>query len=245
MMKLFLTLGTLALIASVASGQSGGDPIALARQLVVVTTPDWDSVDGYLQLYERRSNQWRPAGEKIRIVVGRAGMAWGRGLHGDAPAEGPVKKEGDGKSPAGIFSFSRAFGYAAKSEMAGIRLPYVQATGSLECVDDVKSRYYNRVLDRRRVKSPDWQSSEQMRRRDEQYRLGVIVDHNADGKAGCGSCIFLHIWSGQGKGTAGCTGMEPASMRQVAFWLDPAKKPVLVQLPAPEYEKLKSAWKLP
>ena len=47
--------------------------------------------------------------EGTDAILGYAGAAWGRGLHGDgAPAgrSGPVKREGDGRSPAGIHSAS-------------------------------------------------------------------------------------------------------------------------------------------
>jgi L,D-peptidoglycan transpeptidase YkuD (ErfK/YbiS/YcfS/YnhG family) len=84
-----------------------------------------------------------------------------------------------------------------------------------------------------------------MRRADEFYRLGVIVDHNADRVAGCGSCIFLHIWSGAGKGTAGCTAMEAPRMEAVLRWLEARKRPLLVQLPRGEFERLKAEWDLP
>src|SRR5262245_11255951 len=88
--------------------------IAESRQLVIVITSDWNGVDGVMKLYERDSinNLWKVVSEKIPVVVGRNGMAWGKGLHGGARGEGPVKQEGDGRSPAGAFSLSSAFGYA-------------------------------------------------------------------------------------------------------------------------------------
>lgn len=235
------------LLGVVAAGPS---PLAGARQLIVVTTSGWDAVDGSLRRYERATVRggWRPVGAPIPIVVGRNGMAWGRGLHGEAApagAAGPVKKEGDGRSPAGLFRLGPAFGYAPAAKTGARRVPYLQATPTLECVDDVKSAHYNRVLDRRSVKTPDWQSSEQMRREDDFYRLGVIVDHNADRAAGCGSCIFLHIWAGAGKGTAGCTAMESEKMETVFRWLDARTHPLLVQLPEAEFDRLREAWTLP
>ena len=93
------------------------------RQLILVTTGGWDAVDGEMKLYERDSinDRWNAVGEKIPIVVGRNGMAWGKGLHGDVVGEEPVKQEGDGRSPAGIFSLGSAFGYAPR-EQAGVRI---------------------------------------------------------------------------------------------------------------------------
>ncbi len=229
----------------------GSSALASSRQLIIVTTKTWNAVDGELRRYERDDvkKDWRSAGEKIPIVVGRNGMAWGKGLHGEPPrsekAPSPVKKEGDGRAPAGIFSLSSAFGYAPRRQAGGLKLPYAQATATLECVDDPRSAQYNRIIDRAGVKNPDWKSSERMRRDDEQYRWGVVVDHNAKGESGCGSCIFLHIWDAPGKGTAGCTAMEAAKMEELLRWLDAEKGPVLVQLPHAEFERLRQVWGLP
>lgn len=226
--------------------------LAHSQQLILVTTNDWNAVDGELLRYERTSNEqpWHVTGGKIAVVVGRNGMAWGKGLHGEPAALAkpgdPIKKEGDGRAPAGIFNLSAAFGYASPKESANVKLPYLQATPTFECVDDVRSAYYNRLVDRNKVAHPDWNSSEQMRRNDELYRWGAVVDHNANKpEAGAGSCIFLHIWSGAGKGTAGCTAMEPARMTELLSWLDAKQKPVLVQFPQAELERLRESLGLP
>lgn len=223
------------------------EEIAECRQLIIVTTCGWDAVDGEMTMYERDSinDKWKAVGEKIPIVVGRNGMAWGKGLHGDAIGEGPVKIEGDGRSPAGVFSLSSAFGYAPREQAGDVKLPYVQAVATLECVDDPQSAHYNRIVDRAGVEKPDWKSSERMRRDDDQYRWGVVVGHNAQDEPGCGSCIFMHIWEAPGKGTAGCTAMNSSSMESVLRWLDLKKWPVLVQLPQAEFERLREAWGLP
>jgi L,D-peptidoglycan transpeptidase YkuD (ErfK/YbiS/YcfS/YnhG family) len=220
--------------------------LAEARQLILVTTSGWKEVDGEMRLYERDpfNDQWKAVGEKIPIVVGRNGMAWGKGLHGGAIGEGPVKQEGDGRSPAGVFSLSSAFGYAPPEQAVGVKLPYVQAGATLECVDDPRSAHYNRIIDRAGVENPDWKSSERMRRDDDQYRWGVVVDHNARREPGCGSCVFLHIWEAPGKGTAGCAAMNSSSMEDVLRWLDAKMRPLLVQLPQPEFECLRTAWGL-
>jgi D-alanyl-D-alanine dipeptidase len=221
--------------------------IAESRQLILVVTGGWDAVGGEMTLYERDSinDQWRAVGEKIPIAVGRNGMAWGKGLHGEAIGEGPVKQEGDGRSPAGVFSLSSAFGYAAREHAGEVKLPYVQAVATLECVDDPQSAHYNRIIDRVSVENPDWKSSERMLRDDDQYRWGVVVDQNAKGEPGCGSCVFLHIWEAPGKGTAGCTAMNLSSMEDVLRWLDAKMRPLLVQLPRAEFERLRKAWGLP
>jgi len=219
-------------------------------QLLVVTTADWNAVSGTLQRYERdgAEGRWHPVGQAIEIVVGKNGLGWGKGVVSLAELSvsngDPVKKEGDGKAPAGVFSLNSAFGYASQKE-PGWRMPYITLTPSVECVDDSSSRSYNRIVDRTSL-TPDWKSSEQMRRSDELYRWGIVVDHNADPpRAGDGSCIFLHIWRGPRQGTVGCTAMPPEQIESLLAWLDPARKPLLVQLPQSQYNRVKRTWRLP
>lgn len=225
---------------------------ATFKQAVVVTTADWTTPEGILQRYDRFSPKdvWQPVGEAIPVVVGRNGLGWGIGLQGAANLEKPryggsEKREGDGRAPAGIFKLSSAFGYASAPQAAWIKLPYTAATSSLRCVDDPQSLHYNRLVDASQI-LPDWKSAEEMRRGDDQYRLGVVVDHNTDPVvSGRGSCIFIHIWKGAKTGTAGCTAMSQDNMELLLRWLDPAADPVLIQLPAPTYGQLRPVWGLP
>jgi len=234
--------------AHAQTGQASQIPQA-STQMLVVTTADWNAVDGTMQRYERSraGGKWKAVGDPVPVVVGKNGLGWGQGIVAvDAAVmwDGPVKKEGDGKAPAGVFSLSSVFGYAAEKP-GGWKMPYTALTPSIECVDDTASKFYNRVVDRSTV-SPDWKSSEQMRRPDELYTWGVVVDHNSNPVApGWGSCIFLHVWRGQGKPTVGCTAMAQPILESVIAWLDPAKQPILVQLPAVGYERLRKRWKLP
>jgi D-alanyl-D-alanine dipeptidase len=125
-------------------------------------------------------------------------------------------------------------------------MPFTTLSATVECVDDVQSGEYNRLLDAATVKQKDWKSSETMLRADDLYRLGFVVDHNANPPvAGKGSCIFLHIWRGAGQGTAGCTAMEPQHMEELAAWLDAGSSPLLVQLPREAYEAAAPQWGLP
>ncbi len=215
------------------------------RQMLMVLTPDWKSVNGKLQRFELSDQQWRAVGKPIDVVVGRAGMAWGRGLH-PTSATGPQKHEGDGCSPAGIFALRRAFGSEPPGTIPGLKMPYVQCTPGLECVDDPASTHYNQLLERPKNEKPDWQSSEKMLLTGGAYRLGVVVEHNTSpAVAGKGSCVFIHIWDGPGIGTAGCTAMELQNMEKLMGWIDAEANPILVQLPQAEYARLKQAWRLP
>jgi D-alanyl-D-alanine dipeptidase len=234
------------------------DAFAHSTQMIVVTTSGWNTVEGKLQRYERATTRekWHPDGDPIPIVVGKNGLGWGIGVIAtdDAKvrtASDPIKREGDGKSPAGIFALGTAFGYAAQP-LQGLKMPYLSLTPSVECVDDVDSKHYNRIVDSSIV-APDWNSSEHMRNAGESYRWGIVVDHNdiftasneIPSEPGKGSCIFLHIWSSHNQGTVGCTAMPQSELETLLQWLDPVRKPLLVQLPEPVYERLIDRWMLP
>ncbi len=217
-----------------------------SRQMVLVTTENWEKVSGTLQRFERSdlAAEWRAASSPIKIVVGRNGLGWGRGLHEEIKTE-PQKKEGDGKSPAGIFRLSSAFGFAPPDEMK-LKVRYLHVTDALECIDDINSVRYNSLVDNTHIFNSDWKSSEKMLAVGEQYRLGVVVEHNTDPRtSGKGSCIFLHIWKGDGSGTSGCTAMEKSEMEKLILWLDARANPVLVQLPEDEFLRVQSKWNLP
>lgn len=220
--------------------------VADARQLLVVTTAGWDDVQGQLRRYERATADaaWRPVGAAATIVVGKNGTAWDPGLAQSIP--GPVKREGDGRAPAGAFALGTAFGLAAPADAAWLKLPYVQEIATLECVDDSKSAHYNRLVDRATVATVDWKSSEKMAQVGEAYRWGVVVEYNTSpATPGHGSCIFLHVSPTPGNGTAGCTAMAAPALDEVMRWLDPALRPALVQMPAAALAALGGAWKLP
>jgi D-alanyl-D-alanine dipeptidase len=230
-----------------ASGKTTAPPLARSRQIVVVTTRGWDEVPGVLRRFERKGARgaWARVGPEVPVAVGRSGLGWGAGLVETSGAAGPQKREGDGRAPAGLFGLGTAFGFAPLREAAWLRLPYTPLTPSSECVDDSASSRYNLLVDRAAVAGVDWNSSERMRSV-EGYRWGLVVRHNAAPPvAGRGSCIFLHVWAGPGKGTAGCTAMEEESLKELLRWLDQEKGPLLVQLTEAEYARLRGAWRLP
>jgi L,D-peptidoglycan transpeptidase YkuD (ErfK/YbiS/YcfS/YnhG family) len=242
---LALTLGSAAIVSG-GQAKPADDPLNGSHQILLVLTDGWDSVNGTMQRFERSSadGPWRPIGPAVPVVVGRTGLAWGSGVS-TVQAPGPAKQEGDGKSPAGVFRLSTAFGQSP-DKPASWQLPYRYLSDDVECVDDARSASYNRLTTRRAEARADWSSSEKMWQ-EPLYKWGVVVDHNTAPhvRPSGGSCIFLHIWKGPGRGTAGCTAMEESALATTIAWLVPKPAPLLVQLPRAEYERLKTAWRLP
>ena len=214
-------------------------------QAVVVTTSGWDTYAGNAALFERKNatSDWKQVGEGFQVVVGSNGLAWAELLNGDIDMA-KIKQEGDGNAPAGLFPLTAAFGVGSKPN--AVELPYTKLDRYTECVDDVKSRFYNRIVNRMQVGNFDWKSSEKMLAVGDQYALGMFVAYNTfPVEKGRGSCIFLHVWKNAISGTAGCTAMERRNLERIVAWASPAKDPYLVQMPREIYNKRQKPWKLP
>jgi L,D-peptidoglycan transpeptidase YkuD (ErfK/YbiS/YcfS/YnhG family) len=247
-------LAALALAATLLAGcttRPEGDRAAAAgwgqaRQLVLVTVPDADAVHGSMRRFARERGRWQAIGRPVPVVVGRSGIAWGRGLH--PPQPGPAKREGDGRAPAGVFRIGHAFGYAPTHATA---LPYQAMDGYDWCIDVPGSPLYNRIVDAREVGADAIAGSTEPMRRDlhkdgdQRYRLGFVIEHNADAADRAGSCIFAHEWASPDTPTAGCTAMAPANMETLLAWLDPSAHPVFVLLADADHARLHARWDLP
>lgn len=247
--RIFLNTAAIAFLAALSFSQvKKPEPLPIklpfekSLQMIVVTTPDWNSVPGKAQLFERKNakSKWITVGDEFPIVVGRNGL--GRDPIGREDGTEPVKHEGDGRAPAGLFPLTSTFGNAD----VGSRLPFTKLDEFTECVDDTNSAFYNRIVNRMQVGNFDWSSSEKMLAVGSQYDLGVFVGYNSyPAVRGNGSCIFLHIWKDANSGTSGCTAMAREDLERVARWLDPTKNPYLVQMTVHEYDSNRKVLDLP
>ncbi|MEM1294184.1 MAG: L,D-transpeptidase family protein [Verrucomicrobiota bacterium] len=208
-------------------------------QLLLVNSANWESTSGELRRFLRDADgDWKEVESIIPVVLGRSGMAWGRGFHLESPIEIPIKQEGDGCSPAGLFELGTCFGRAPDFS-ANPDLPYRQATQSDYFVDDPESATYNRWVrwnsDGDQGKARNWESAESMLREDDLYEFGIVVRHNMEPVVpAAGSAIFLHVWRNSSHPTAGCTAMSRERLIELLSWLDFSKHPFLLQIPDSE-----------
>lgn len=115
-------------------------------------------------------------------------------------------KEGDGKTPKGVYGFSFAFG---SKENPGSTLPYTQVDNSYYWVDDSQSSYYNKFVTTSTT-VPDWKSAENILSGGASYRYVLATDYNATCTPGVGSAIFMHCLP---TGGAGCIAIPEESMK--------------------------------
>ena len=215
-------------------------------QCLLGVTDDWDSSTVTLSFYEKSERGWTRIGNSWKARLGKAGLVWGLGLN-PIPKGARTKREGDWKSPAGIFAIGGVWGYerAIKKHR---KLPYRQITTRDLWVEDPESKYYNHHVVLDHEPGTAWEKQQQMRQNDPAHSLKLFIAHNAPPKVvkWAGSAIFLHIWRDDGgRATAGCTAMEEKHLRALIVALDPAKRPVYVLLPRAEYERNRKAWGLP
>ncbi|MFN0274949.1 MAG: L,D-transpeptidase [Chitinophagales bacterium] len=200
-----------------------------SNQVIFITTPSWASTAGTASLYERKSTtrKWKCVAS-FAVTVGRNGLAWDNETKLPKYFTPKIKHEGDGNSPAGIFSLGPVFSYHT---MENINMPFEQVDSNDLCVDDRHSIYYNQLVDADTLLKKDFSSFEFMKRKDQLYEFGVWVNYNSNpAKAGNGSCIFLHVWQNESSPTSGCTAMSRENMTSIIYWLDEKKNPVLVQV---------------
>lgn len=206
----------------------------------------WDSSTVTLRFYEKEAGKWVQRGQPWQGRLGKKGLIWGSGIH-PVPAGASIKKEGDWRSPAGVFTLGGAWGYESKIRKHP-QLFYRQITPRDLWVEDPRSEHYNQHLILDHDPSTPWEKKQQMKQTDPAHALKLFIAHNAKPKIipNNGSSIFFHIWRDGGtKPTAGCTTMAEVRLREFIAQIDPDRRPLYVLLPKTEYEKLRHPWKLP
>jgi L,D-peptidoglycan transpeptidase YkuD (ErfK/YbiS/YcfS/YnhG family) len=181
---------------------------------VVVQRDGVDPFAARLSGYQLDEQGWRQTFRVVPAVIGRNGFA--------APGE---KREGDGKTPSGIYRLIRGFAYPGP---VYTYMPMKVSTPESFWVDDPESPDYNRRVDGK----PKARSYERMRRDDDLYKVGLVIEYNTDPVVkGHGSAIFLHVWQGPRSPTAGCVALAEVDLRSALFWLAPDKAPVIALNP--------------
>ncbi|MGB2402730.1 MAG: L,D-transpeptidase family protein [Akkermansiaceae bacterium] len=219
-------------------------------QIILGTSPGWNSSHASLTLYEKRGDYWNITINTWRARLGKKGLAWGNGIHPPQASSVLIKKEGDQRTPAGIFRIGGAYGYAPKVKHLE-KLPYRQITERDLWVEDPSSPFYNQHIILNNPPKTSWQQKAQMRQNDHAHSLKLYIGHNdailgSKPIPGHGSAIFFHIWRDKGaRATAGCTSMSEPALKKLIARIDPERNPIYVIIPQEEYQRLRKSWRLP
>ncbi len=245
---LLLTLLLTLLLPHVAQAVLPAD----CTQAVIGISKGWNDSHVTLSLVERgRDGRWQRVLGPIPGRLGRSGLVWGLGLH-ENPQGATIKREGDGRSPAGIFRIGGLWVTHKEPVQRHRRLPEVKVGPNDLWVSDPRlPKLYNSHLRLKHPARTPWELHEQMRQTDYPHSIKLLICHNwkdTPGRpvVGAGSSIFFHIWRRDGAApTAGCTSMAEANLRALIARLDPARKPAYILLPHAEYARLRTPWRLP
>lgn len=217
-------------------------------QAIIGIAEGWDSSHVTLSVVEKNTRgQWVRVLGPYRGRLGRAGLVWGLGLHSN-PWFATTKKEGDWRSPAGVFSLGGLWVTNKKPVQRDARIPYVQVGPSdLWVSDPAYPHLYNRHVRLDHPAATPWEKKEQMRQTDYAHSIKLLIGHNTQNpRVGAGSSIFFHIWRKDGASpTAGCTAMDETHLRTIIARLNPTRYPVYILLPREEYAKYRKSWRLP
>jgi L,D-peptidoglycan transpeptidase YkuD (ErfK/YbiS/YcfS/YnhG family) len=189
-------------------------PLHRATRLIIITVPDMTSVKATLHTFERKTPAnaaWQRSGPPETAVVGTSGIGWADNFSYLGKKDEPIKREGDKRTPAGIFRVAGPFGFEASKLNGYTRL----SRGNSFCVEDPTSRLYGKIVDKRIAASV--KQTEDMSA-DPSLKNGMIVDYPARRGAKAGSCIFLQVWNGDAVGTDARVGMPNDRLTVLQKW---------------------------
>lgn len=224
---------------------------AACRQAILGIAESWDSSQVTLSLVEKHGNSWVRVLGPIPGRLGRNGLVWGLGLH-PVPRGATTKREGDLRSPAGVFLIGGLWVTNKQPVRHHRKLREVKVSPQDLWVSDPRTPHlYNRWVRLDHPARTEWEKREQMRQSDYPHSIKLLICHNTaetQGRpvVGAGSSIFFHIWRRDGAApTAGCTSMAEQNLRAIIARLNPDLHPVYILLPRREYVRLRSNWQLP
>ena len=187
--------------------------IGQSTQVILVRERRSLSSPGYfVYAVEKEHDHWKWVSGPMEATIGKNGFA--------LPGE---KREGDGKTPSGVFSLKRTFGY---DKTVKTKMPYLQASEEDLWVDDPNAPDYNQWVKQGETNAVSY---EKMKREDGQYRYGIVIEYNTNPVIkGHGSAIFFHVWKGKEFPTSGCVAVSGEDIVKIFEWLDPSASPVII-----------------
>lgn len=181
--------------------------VGSSRQVLLVAAETATATTARLSWWVRHTDgSWHLNRSDVAARVGVRGMT-------------TSKREGDGKTPMGIFPLSLGFGWHANP---GTRLTWKRSDTNSRWVDDSSSAFYNRWM--QAPANGRWDSAERLRITS--YTYALDLGYNLARSPGKGSAIFLHL--NTGRATAGCVSTDQTTMLATLRWLNPALRPVVV-----------------
>ena len=115
-----------------------------------------------------------------------------------------IKKEGDKKTPKGIFKIENLYYRKDRLDRPLTSLKCIEIKNNMGWCDDIYyPKKYNKL-----IKTNIQIKHEKLKRKDHKYNLLIPIRYNFERpRVGLGSCIFIHLTKDY-KPTAGCIGLK-------------------------------------
>ncbi|MCI1779488.1 MAG: L,D-transpeptidase family protein [Bacteroidales bacterium] len=174
-------------------------------QLIVVYNDNPAETAAKLFAFEKKDSCWKVKYGPVKVHLGKDGFA--------APGK---KREGDEKTPTGLFGLGPLFSYEATVDTG---LPFTQVSSDDKWIDDPESDDYNKHVCGR----TEARSFERLLLRSDAYKYCLVIDYNTSPVVrGMGSAIFFHLGS---EPTGGCIDINEENMKEILSWLTSEKNP--------------------
>ena len=182
------------------------DAAESADQMLVVAAFNETATDAWVSLHEKQEDgSWC-------MVMTSPGYIGKNGLG--------KTKEGDAKTPTGVFHFNRAFGIA---DDPGCAIPYVKVDDDTYWSGDPREGFhYNELVNINDLPELDIASgdSEHIIDYPYHYQYCLNISYNEEGTPGLGSAIFLHCFRPAKPFTGGCVAIPEEHMKYVMQHVD-------------------------
>ena len=171
-------------------------------QMIIVTADKMGIIDVTVSMHTKNENGVWVEEYTTPGQIGRNGLG--------------KEREGDGKTPIGIFTFTKAFGILPNPGITS--MSYLQVDETHHWVDDPESKYYNQCVSTRDVE-PDWNSTEHLYKYVGDYNYALATSYNIDCTPYVGCAIFLHCPVKDFRPTSGCIAIPEEYMVQTLVQL--------------------------
>ena len=174
-----------------------------AEQMFIVAAFNEEATDAWISLHEKQGDgSWH-------MVMTTPGFIGKNGLG--------KTREGDAKTPVGVFHFNRAFGIA---DDPGCAIPYVKVDDDTYWSGDYREGYhYNELVSLKDFPDLDLES-EHIVDYIYHYQYCLNISYNEEGVPGLGAGIFLHCFGPAKPFSAGCVAIPEDHMKFVMQQVD-------------------------
>ncbi|GAC1366844.1 MAG: hypothetical protein NVSMB32_11570 [Actinomycetota bacterium] len=191
-----------------------------AKQVVIVDAPNFGNRPAVLTTYQDDGHGWYQVSGPTTAQVGYNGWKLGTDRH-----------EGDGSSPAGIYSFGTVI-YGNNSDPGGLHYPYHRLVpGDYWDANPMTPQYntFQHSANTNCGANPFGGDTECLWQQTQAYPYFAVINFNYPVVGPRGAGIFLH--ASKGSNTAGCVSVAVTDLVSILRWLNPAYNPVIVMAP--------------